>query len=233
MLNFLNQNSGVLTLIFTAVVALSTVVYAILTAVLAAETRRMRQAQTEPKVEIVIKPREEWINLVHASVRNIGLGPAYNISFSIKVESGGEGAQALIDDFTRAYFFKTGLKYLGPGQEVMSDYSRMTGKFNEKIESVLIFGVKYESATRRTFEERFRIDFSAFKGRTQIGKPHLYTIAQHLDKIQQDFHHLATGFSRIKADIYDTADREKERMEWEENGDSFVAEGKKTTVDGS
>ncbi len=233
MLNFLNQNSGALTVIFAAVVTLSTVVYAVLTAVLVAETRKMRQAQTEPKVEVVIKPREEWIGLVHVYVRNIGPGPAYEITFDIKAESGGNGAQALIDDFTKARFLKTGLRYLGPSQEVASDYSPMTEKFDEKIESVLIFDVKYRSATQRTFEERFRIDFSEFKGRTQIGKPHLYAIAQHLETIQQDFHHLATGFRRIKADIYDSEDRESEEKEWEERHTSLAAESKKTEGAGS
>ena len=46
----LNNNSGVLTLIFTAVVALSTVCYVVLTAKLVSETRKIREVQTEPKI---------------------------------------------------------------------------------------------------------------------------------------------------------------------------------------
>ncbi len=217
MFEFLSQNSGTLTVIFTTVVTIATVVYAVLTAILVAETRRMRQAQTEPKVEVVIKPREEWISLIHVYVRNIGLGPAYDISFTITAEKGGEGAQALIADFTKANFLRTGLTYLGPGQELISGFSQMTEKFDQKIESVLIFEVRYRSATGKAYQENFRIDFSEFKGRTQIGKPHLYAIAQHLEKIQKDFHHLATGFKRLKADVYNNDDRERERKEWEEH----------------
>lgn len=177
----------------------------------------MRQAQTEPKVEVVIKPREEWISLIHVYVRNIGLGPAYDISFEITAEKGDDGAQALIDDFTKANFFKTGLKYLGPAQELVSDLSQMTEKYDQKIESVLVFDVHYRGATGRLYQENFRLDFSEFKGRTQIGRPHLYAIAQHLEKIQKDFHNLAAGFKRIKADVYDNEDREHERKEWEEH----------------
>lgn len=230
MLDFLNQNSGALTVIFTFVVTLSTVVYAVLTAMLVAETRRMREAQTEPRVEVVIKPREEWIGLIHVYVRNIGLGPAYDISFDIKAESGEEGAQALIDDFTQTHFFKTGLRYLSPGHEAVSGYSQLTEK---KIEAVLVFEVKYRSATSKTFEERFRTDFAEFKGQTQIGKPHLYAIAQHLEKIQQDIHHLATGFRRIKADVYDSEDRETERKESEEHRPHLPTQNKKTAGDDS
>jgi len=60
MLEFLNQNAGALTVIFTTVVTLSTGVYAILTAMLVAGTRSMRQAQTEPKIEVTIRPRDEF-----------------------------------------------------------------------------------------------------------------------------------------------------------------------------
>jgi hypothetical protein len=178
---------------------------------------------------VIIKPREEWIHLVNVYVRNIGLGPAYDLSFDITAETGGEGAQALIDDFTRAHFLKTGIKYVGPGQEVVSDYSQLTEKFGDKIESVLVFRVRYKSATGKLYQERFRIDLSEFKGRTQIGKPHLYAIAQHLEEIQRDFHKLVTGFNRISADIYDAEDREREQKEWEERRDNLFAENKKSS----
>jgi hypothetical protein len=227
MLEFLNQNSGALIVIFTGVVTLSTAVYAFLTAVLVAETKKMRQAQTEPRVEVITKPREEWISLIHVYVRNIGLGPAYDISFEIGAEAGGEGAKALIEDFTRSQFFNTGLRYLGPGQEMVSDYSQMTEKFEEKIKSVLTFLVRYRSATGKRYKDRYRLDFSEFKGQTKIGKPHLYAIAQHLEKIQQNFHRLASGFNRIKADVYNSEDREQERKEWEEHREQLTAESKK------
>lgn len=85
----------------------------------------------------------------------------------------------------------------------------MSDKFDEKIKSILVFKVGYRGVTGKHYKDEFRLDFSEFKGRTQIGKPHLYVIAQHLKKIQEDFHHLATGFNRIKADIYNSEDRQK------------------------
>lgn len=230
MLEFLNQNSGTLTVIFSAVVTFSTVVYAVLTAVLVAETRRMRQVQTEPKIEVVIRPREEWINLVHVYVRNIGLGPAYDISFNITAEKGADGAQALIDDFTKANFFKTGLKYLGPGQELVSDLSQMTEKFEQKIETILVFDVHYRGTTGMQYQEKYRIDFSEFKGRTQAGTPYLYMIAQHLENIQRDIHHLTAGIKRVKADVYDSEDREQERKRWEEERNEIITKNKDQNI---
>ena len=83
LLDFLNQNSGAITVIFTAVVAIATGVYAILTWRLVSETRKMREAQTEPKVSAIIQPKEEWLNFIDLVVQNVGLGPAYNINFQV------------------------------------------------------------------------------------------------------------------------------------------------------
>jgi primosomal protein N'' len=58
---FLNANTGALNLLFAGVVAAATVVYAWLTAKLVAETRRLRQVQTEPHIEVFYRPRDECI----------------------------------------------------------------------------------------------------------------------------------------------------------------------------
>lgn len=65
MLNFLNQNSGAFLVLFSLVVTGATVFYAILTSRLVSETRKMREAQTEPNVSVNISSKEE----MHSSVR--------------------------------------------------------------------------------------------------------------------------------------------------------------------
>jgi hypothetical protein len=184
----------------------------------------MRQAQTEPKVQVIVKPWDEWINIVHIYIRNIGLGPAYDISFNASAEAGAEGAQELITDFTKANFFRIGLKYLGPGQELVPGFSQMTKNFDKKIESILVFTVHYRDAIGKKYQESFRIDFSEFKGINRIGKPHLYSIAQNLEKMQKDFEKLATGSKRIQVDIYDNDDRQEEQNEWDEHRNKLKEE---------
>ena len=215
-LQFLNQNSGALMVIFTAVVTISTVVYAFLTARLTEETRRMRKIQTEPKIEVSLKPREEFVNIVNIYIKNIGLGPAYEITFEITIEAGDEGANELIKDFTKPNFFNTGLSYLGPGQEVLSGFSQMNKMYDKKIESALNFKIQYKGIAGDNYEDQFRIDFSEFKGTSKLGKPNLYSIAKSFEKLQKDIGHIVSGFKRIRAEVYTSEDREKERKEQED-----------------
>jgi len=114
-LHFLNQNAGALTVIFTAIVTLSTVVYALLTGFLVHETRKMRHVQTEPRVAIIYRTRDEWIALVDIVVKNVGLGPAYEVKFDISSLSGGAAADSLIDELKERNFLRMGLRYLSPG----------------------------------------------------------------------------------------------------------------------
>jgi len=54
---------------------------------------------------------------------------------------------------------------------------------------------------------------SEIKGRYQLGKPNLYSIANSLEKLQKDVGHIVSGFKRVKADVYSSVDRKEEREE--------------------
>ncbi len=120
------------------------------------------------------------------------------------------------------------LKYLGPSQYQESAYSQLTDKFDQKIASVLVFDVRYRNANTKWYEEKFRLDFSEFEGQTQIGRPHLYAIAKHLEGIERDLHNVATGFKRIGIDTYNRQDREQERDEWEEHRQQSMVRNKES-----
>lgn len=210
---YLNSNSGALTVIFTAVVTISTVAYAILTWSLVSETKKMREVQTEPRIELTLKPLDFAINIVRLHVRNIGLGPAKNVKFTSNVASGGAGAEKLLGEFNKANFLKTGLKYFGPGHELHSGYTQITQDFDAKIASIFIYDIEYESVTGKKHSDQITIDVSELKGMNQLGKPNLYAIAQSIENIQKDFSHVVSGFKKIHADVYTSEDRDREEAE--------------------
>ena len=168
-ITILNQNSGALTVIFTGVVSLSTVVYAILTFGLVSETRKLREVQTEPQIEITLRPFEFAINILRLHVKNIGSGPAKKVRFECNVISGGEAGENLLSEFTQTNFFKTGLTYLSPNQEFHSNYTQLTQNFEQKMECVLLFKISYKSVTGKQYENKAVIDMSEFKDMYQLG----------------------------------------------------------------
>lgn len=214
--NFLNQNAGVLSTIFSGIVMLATVIYAILTASLVTETRRMREVQTEPRMEVTASPREEFVNIITLRVKNIGLGPAYGLRFVLRGEAQTSGENELIKDFSRSQFLSKGLRYLGPGQELQSGFTQMTNNFEEKIKARLAVEVTYSSASGKSYADTVPIHLDEFEGYGSIGTPHLYSIAKSLEKIERNAEHLASGFRHLRVDTYTNEDRERDREEWEQ-----------------
>ncbi|MFN8584877.1 MAG: hypothetical protein U0446_06120 [Dehalococcoidia bacterium] len=214
-MSFLNSNAGALTVVFSGIVALATVVYAILTWRLTSETARLRKAQTEPSLHIWVEPSPEWINIIFLYVANVGAGLATNIHFRFDHDSGSTGARLLVEDFTKSQFLTRGLQQLGPGQQLRSANSSFVGSFDEKIRAVINVAVTYEGPSGRRHNARYVLDFSEFEGMHQFGRPPLSEIAESVKKIQTDLGHLSTGFHKLRVDTYDAADREAERLEWE------------------
>lgn len=214
-IDFLNKNSGALNVVFTGVVTVATAVYAVLTWKLVSETRLMREVQTEPRLAVTMNSIDEAIHIVRLHFRNIGQGPAFGVKFAPRVESGSELSTALLAEFTEPNYFKTGLSYLGPGQERVSMFTELTKNYDEKISTVLAFDVEYKSVTGKSYRETLMVDMSEYKGTERLGKPHLYAIAQSLEKLQKDVDRLVGGSKRLKTDVYSAEDRLEERKDRE------------------
>jgi len=214
-LAFLNQNSGALTVIFTGIVTLSTIVYAVLTGALVNETRKMRHAQTEPCVDVTHRPKDEWIALIDVVVKNIGLGPAYDIKFDISSFTGGEAAKKLVSELKERNYLHYGLKYMSPGQEISSFFTNANENFDEKMEAQVLIKVSYKSATGTNYHNEYLIDLSELKGMQRIGEPPLYKISKNIEAIKKDIGYFSSGSRHLKTDVFTSEDREKVEAERE------------------
>ena len=206
LLDFFNANSGAFSVLFAGIVALATLVYAILTWKLVSETKRMREAQTEPKISISIQPREESINMVDIIIQNIGLGPAYNIAFEL------DGDFYFFKDrlFSDIGFIKKGIKYLAPNQKKQSFLTSMTENYEEKQEISIGIDVNYKNSSGKAYYDNYTINFSELKGLLQLGTPPLHAMARNIEKIKDDIHHITTGFHKPKIVIYTKKEVEEE-----------------------
>lgn len=208
MIKFLNDNQGALTVIFSGVVAIATVVYAILTRALVVETKRMREVQTEPKLSIHLEPRQDWINLIDLVIQNIGGGPAYNLKFEITPDF-----EYSKDEFLSGLGYMRGFKYLAPDQRLQFFLTSMIEDFKKKVETPLTIKVTYENGVGVKFADTFTLDFSEFVGIMQLGNPPLQKIAQSLEKVESHIDKLTRGWEKLKVVHYTPEDLQKENEE--------------------
>lgn len=214
-LNFLNTNSGALTVVFTAIVTISTVVYASLTAALVIETKKMRAAQTEPRIDISIHPREDWINFIDLEIRNIGQGPAYDIRFEVDPGNDSAANKQLADQLLKLNMVRNGLRYLSPRREVRTFFTSMTDNFELKSTAKCDIEISYRNASNEQYNETYILDFSEMIGLHQLGEPPLYKLANKIEAIERNFDRIINGFQKANFNIFTSDDRSREREERE------------------
>lgn len=225
MLEFINQNSGAFLVVFSLIVTGATVFYAILTGRLVSETRRMREAQTEPNIFVSIKSKEEYIGLVDLIVQNIGLGTAYNLKFDVNPDFQYDKGRK----FSDIKLIKKGLNYLAPNSKFTYFLTSIIGRVEELGEIAVEVSVKYENCLGKNYQQNFLLDFSELFIVRRAGEPSLKKVANNLEKIQKDIHTIMfSSYPRIKVIAYTKKDMEEKYLKVLEEERLFEEEKKKT-----
>ena len=178
-IKFVNEHAGVLSLLFSLVVAVSTVFYVILTRSLVKETKKLRRAQTEPMISIYLKPREEYLNWIELVVENIGAGPAFDVRVTPKSDMKCFGNK----DLSSFGFVKNGIRYLGVNQCYRVFIVDMTEDVDEKLQIKIPIKVIFKGTENREIVRDYVLGFSQFEGLNQLGVPPLHRIADSLENI--------------------------------------------------
>jgi hypothetical protein len=172
-----------ITLLFSSIVTLCTFGSALLTVFLLAETRRMREVQTEPHVDFTYRVREEWIAHLDIVVRNIGLGAAHDVRFRAEPVTDDPETRALVRELTDIGFIHVGLNYLSPGQQASSFFTNVSENHNSKLASKFKVTVTYRSSGGRRYKDEYVIDLAELVGLRRIGEPPLHSMAKSLENL--------------------------------------------------
>ena len=182
--------SDLLILIFSGVVALSTMIYAFLTWRLVSETQRLREVQTEPRVSVRVEPDHAYRGY-QLVIRNEGHGPAKNVRFEFTGDptyfrnSFVGNAPPPIDQLPA---IRDGLEYMETGYTISFPLGTTAEEeFNRASEAPWRFVVNYENFCGRGKKNTYVIDFSQFNG-LMYEEIWPKLIAEHLDEIRKELH---------------------------------------------
>lgn len=173
-----------LQIVFSAVVTLSTVVYSILTWKLVSETRKIREFQITPDVNVYFERSEADASFVYIVFKNSGLGHARKVKFRI------------VQDFKFYDFPHLSLEQKGIIKNGIDNfYSNQCHKFyftdlsknhTEKQDSSLIIEVSYYSIDNTKTVKEFNLSLSDLQGTSVFTPPDNYIgrIAYELKEIK-------------------------------------------------
>jgi hypothetical protein len=184
-----------LSLIFSGTVAISTVVYAILTWQLVSETRKMRSAETEPLVWVSVQPNAGAPWLLNLVIQNIGPGPAYRIGFSVSTDFITLNNKLL----SEAGPIKNGLKHLAPHQKVEFILTNMVENAEEKAAKPFSVTAHYRDLSRKNHEVSYLIDLSEFLGYYSTRIKTIHNAVEELSKMNDQLGRIETALQYLQA----------------------------------
>lgn len=192
------------------VIAISTLALVIMTGVLAwvtyelkVEAKRTREAQAEPDVWATIE-QSRYFQFFELVIENIGKGVARDIQITstphLKATTGTRPI-----DYSALY----SIKVLKPGSAIRT----LVGRFDEIETKKTKWTVSFQAKDQRKFANEYEIDLSIFDPITRLGDDPANEVADATKKIEDHLRKIASGWAKIRTDVYTSADRKAEREE--------------------
>ncbi|NDV96991.1 hypothetical protein D0T84_19065 [Dysgonomonas sp. 521] len=195
MLELIKENQVLITLLFSGIVMLSTVVYAILTWKLVTETKQMRVSQYEPYIMFYLSKGETITEYLFLNIINVGQGVARDVKFEILKDPMFKDSK-----ITDNSFFEQGVKYFPPNKNYRHFLGSWQGlKKDEILSRSLAIKVSYKDIFRKGREETFSLSFSDTEIDGKFTPPETYIgmISYELKKIDTSIQKLNSSI--IKA----------------------------------
>lgn len=203
-LQALNDNQGILIVLFIFLLVL-------LNRNLTRVTRRIREVDIEPRLEVYLLPAHASSTIINMVIRNVGRGAARDIKWEIiadETDLEAHGVRLLKMSIFQA------LHYL-PGQETIKFFFGSALRiFSEPKLKPIKIQVSYKNYKgKKKRSDTFVIDLQPFEGMVTVGLPVEYEVASALKKIQRDLHNIATGLSQPRAITQTEREERREQKE--------------------
>jgi hypothetical protein len=188
-LQYIEHHLAVANLIFSAVVAASTLAYVFLTGGLVAETRRMRRLESEPFLDVYLVPNARAINILDVVIQNTGRAPIRNIRWSWRLPA--ELQRFRIADADMP--FAPRISALGVNQRIELPLLNMVG--SQEIENLqpLIVEADYEGPSGRRKSDVFTLQADSFMYFIRLGERPEDTAAAALKELADRFSSIVGG----------------------------------------
>ena len=222
-----------LMVVFTGVVAASTVVYALLTWKLVAETRRLREAQTEPRVSIRVEAHHTGPPGYELVIQNNGQGVAKNVRFEFEGDPSyfrNSWVNRCPPGVNELPVIRDGLDYLEPNQVYRFPLGTVSAEEYERaVKACWTFRTQYESLYGKRTTDTSIVDFSHFRG--MLFEPnHLKEVAGHMEAVRKDVHRLTEGHARVHVVTQTREEFDQRREEWRKTQESHILNATEKTI---
>lgn len=162
----------IITLIFSGIVCISTVVYAKLTQKLVQESQLMREHHNTPDIQIFFEIAEADPSLIFIVFTNRGLGHAKNVKINILKDYGFYNDKKV--ELKTKGIIKNGLQNFYPGQKFKYFFTELVHEHEKKVKDNILFSVSYENLFSKKYNKEINLNLSEVDGAGVTNPPDNY-----------------------------------------------------------
>ncbi len=172
-----------ITLVFSGIVAVATVIYSYLTLKLVRETKLSRELNLEAYMIAYLENSETSPDIHSLVIKNIGFGVARNLRFRIIKDIDYPDSSSLSD----IGLFKKTMEYFPPNYQNKYILMSIMENFEEKVKDYLEFEITYDDAINKNKKQNFKLEFLDTEGMGKLTPPDTYIgmISYRLEKIEK------------------------------------------------
>ena len=191
----------------------ATAIYMLFTGWLIWETRKARESQERPQVDIYIQRARDWGNKIEFFIENNGFTGAHEIKLFCSQEfqcfsSNGNQKHNKIQNWGP---FVNGIPFLPPRGKRNYTLTFMTDDFENKIKTELIIKAEYKDNKGKKYSLEFPIRFSEFENTLLPIEDPSFKIAKHLESIQKNIEKITSGWSKLRV-IHQSKEQHQEEL---------------------
>lgn len=197
--------SPALVIVGALVTAIATIMLWRVTRTLAKETKRMADALGRPQVVATLEPNRWAMNHADFQIENTGTGTAYKIKITFDPTLSSVSKNERTEPVTQ-------FSVLKPGQRFRCYLSEFAPLLAVRF-TVTVSWLRDPLGTERE-ELTYDLNMTEVANVSQLGPadPGI-ELAEQVKKLREDWRHIATGFHRLKADVYSSGDRLHEQRQ--------------------
>lgn len=164
--------------------------------------RDLRKKQTDPKIAIYYYPTDSWNLIKDLVIKNIGGGPAYDITFNVESDFDSED-----DKLVNKNVIKNGIKFLAPGCKYQFLLAVLDSEFMKKPKKRLLISVEYYNNSNGKYlfkfwpmgyRDKFQIDLDELGNTPMIDRQGgtIKDIVARLDEMNSQLRTLGAKYKR-------------------------------------
>jgi hypothetical protein len=183
MMSFLNANAGAITALFTAGIAIFTLIYVGGTLLMWLEMRATRKRMDKPNIQLSLEPQVRWGNLFDLIVENLGNVPVYDLKLEIKPSGLKTIGERKLDELN---LFKIPIPVFGMGQKIKTLAIDYVGFIHGDQPKQISLIAKYKTDNKKYLTQQYDFDLQIYEGMSASSESSLKDVVEAVNKLTDE-----------------------------------------------